>query len=147
MLDSPAAERARALGALTAPWPTSSAPVKSRASMALRLNWSELAVTADLLVQATSAGMLGGPPGEDVASIVPWDSLPPHTRAYDVVYNPPVTPFLRLARTRGLRAMDGVGMVVGQAARSFALWTGLEPPADVMRAAAEESLEKAASLR
>lgn len=147
MLESPAAERARELGALTAPWPMESTAVRSRASLALRLNWSELAVAADLIVQATSAGMIGGPPGEDVAGIVPWEGLQPHARAYEVVYNPPVTPFLRLARLRGLRAMDGVGMVVGQAARSFSLWTGLDAPVDAMRAAADESLEKAASVR
>lgn len=147
MLESQAGERARALGALTAPWPARSTPIVSKASLMLRLNWSENAVTADLIIQATSAGMLGGPPGEDVAGIVPWESLQPHARAYDVIYNPPVTPFLRLARMRGLRAMDGLGMVVGQAARSFALWTGLEAPAELMRAAAEESLEKATSVR
>ena len=106
-----------------------------------------LAVAADVIIQATSAGMLGGPPGEEVAGIVPWDSLSPRARAYDVIYNPPVTPFLRLARMRGLRAMDGLGMLVGQAARSFTLWTGLEAPVEIMRAAAEESLEKAASVR
>ena len=147
MLESAAGERARELGALTAPWPARSTPIASKASMMLRLNWSENAVTADLIVQATSAGMLGGPPGEDVTSIVPWDALQPHARAYDVVYNPPVTPFLRLARMRGMRAREGLGMVVGQAARSFTLWTGLEAPVDVMQAAAEESLEKATSVR
>ncbi|MCC6556182.1 MAG: shikimate dehydrogenase [Polyangiaceae bacterium] len=148
MLEAAAGERARALGALTAPWPKKAggAP-SSRSSMMLRLNWSETAAIADLVVQATSAGMLGGPPGEDAASIVPWDSLGSHARAFDVVYNPPVTPFLRLARMRGLRAMDGVSMLVGQAARSFTLWTGLEAPVDVMCAAAEESLERAASVR
>lgn len=147
MLESPVGELARELGALTAPWPTRSTPIVSKASLMLRLNWSETAVAADVIIQATSAGMLGGPPGEDVAAIVPWDSLSPHARAYDVIYNPPVTPFLRLARMRGLRAMDGLGMLVGQAARSFALWTGLDAPVDIMRAAAEESLEKAASVR
>jgi shikimate dehydrogenase len=147
MLDSPAGERARELGALTAPWPGRSTPIVRKSSLMLRLNWTETAVTADVIIQATSAGMLGGPPGEDVTGIVPWDALQPHARAYDVVYNPPVTPFLRLARVRGLRAMDGMGMLVRQAARSFALWTGLDAPADVMRSAAEESLEKAASVR
>jgi len=147
MFESPAGERARSLGAFTAPWPNRSTPVVSKASMMLRLNWSETAVSADVIIQATSAGMLGGPPGEDVTGIVPWDALQPHARAYDVVYNPPVTPFLRMARMRGLRAMDGVGMLVGQAARSFALWTGIAAPVDIMRAAADESLEKAASVR
>ncbi|AKT39803.1 shikimate dehydrogenase [Chondromyces crocatus] len=147
MLESASGERARALGALTAPWPGRSTPILSKASQMLRLNWSETAATADLIIQATSAGMLGGPPGDDVTGIVPWDMLAPHARAYDVVYNPPVTPFLRLSGMRGLRARDGLGMVVGQAARSFTLWTGMDAPVELMRSAAEESLEKAASVR
>ncbi|EYF05253.1 shikimate dehydrogenase [Chondromyces apiculatus] len=147
MLDSPSAERARALGALTAPWPVRSTPILSKASQMLKLNWSETAATADLILQATSAGMLGGPPGEDVTGIVPWDMLAPHARAYDVIYNPPVTPFLRMSGLRGLKARDGLGMVVGQAARSFTLWTGMEAPVELMRSAAEESLEKATSVR
>ncbi|AUX41399.1 shikimate dehydrogenase [Sorangium cellulosum] len=148
MLESPAGERASELGALTMPWPIpSDRAVSSKSSVALRLNWTEFAVAADLIIQATSAGMLGGPPGEEVTGIIPWDSLSPDVRLYDVVYNPPVTPFLRIARERGLRAKGGLGMLVGQAAQSFTLWTGLPAPVDVMRAAAEDSLRKATGNR
>lgn len=147
MLDSPAGQRAVELGAITSPWPIPSDQAVSKSSAALRLNWTELTVAADLIIQATSAGMLGGPPGEEVAGIIPWDSLSPNVCLYDVVYNPPVTPFLRVARERGLRAVDGLGMLVGQAAQSFTLWTGLPAPVDVMRAAAEDSLKKASAGR
>ncbi|KYF63935.1 shikimate dehydrogenase family protein [Sorangium cellulosum] len=148
MLESPAGQRASELGALTAPWPIpTERSISSKSSVALRLNWSEFAVAADLIIQATSAGMLGGPPGEEVTSIIPWDSLSRDVCLYDVVYNPPVTPFLRIARERGLRASDGLGMLVGQAAQSFTLWTGLPAPVDAMRAAAEDSLRKATGGR
>jgi shikimate dehydrogenase len=72
--------------------------------------------------------------------VVPWERLPPTALVYDVVYNPRVTPFLRAAKGRGLTAVDGLGMLVRQAALSIALWTGLTPPLDRMRAAAEEAL-------
>ncbi len=98
MFDAPGAERARALGALTAPWPTlDEERPTGKLSQALRIQWSELVAHADCVIQATSAGMLGADPGEDVVRVVPWDSLPAHAVAYDVVYNPRVTPFLQEA--------------------------------------------------
>jgi shikimate 5-dehydrogenase len=130
------------MGALTMPWPRIDEPATSgKLSQALRLQWSELAAGADLVIQATSAGMAGGDPGEDVSGIVPWARLPPHAIAYDVVYNPRTTPFLRAARERGLTAVDGLGMLVRQAGLSIQLWTGQAPPLERMRQAAEEALE------
>ena len=54
---------------------------------------------------------------------------------FDTVY-PVETPLLREARARGVRAAGGLGMLVHQGALSFSLWTGVEPPLEVMRAAA-----------
>ena len=48
----------------------------------------------------------------------------------------PTTPLLEAAAARGAAAVDGLGMLVHQAALAFQLWTGHEPPLDVMRAAA-----------
>ena len=142
MFDEPSEQRARALGALTAPWPRPDAAAPTgKLSQALRLQWSELVAHADCVIQASSAGMVGADPGEDVSSIVAWDRLPPHAVAYDVVYTPRVTPFLREARAHGLLGLDGLGMLVRQAALSIGLWTGLPPPVDRMRAAAEEALD------
>jgi shikimate dehydrogenase len=142
VLEAAAAQAARSMGALTMPWPRIDEPATSgKLSQALRLQWSELAAGADLVIQATSAGMAGGDPGEDVSGIVPWARLPPHAIAYDVVYNPRTTPFLRAARERGLTAVDGLGMLVRQAGLSIQLWTGQAPPLERMRQAAEEALE------
>ena len=142
MFDAPGAERARALGALTAPWPAvDEAAPTGKLSQALRLQWSELVAHADCVIQATSAGMLGGDPGDDVVRIVPWSGLPAHAVAYDVVYNPRLTPFLAEAQARGLTAVNGLGMLVRQAALAISLWTGQTPPLDPMREAAEAALD------
>jgi shikimate dehydrogenase len=92
------------------------------------------AIERDLrvVVQATSCGMLGGPPGEAVSRAVAWDALPREAVALDVVYSPPETPFVVAARARGLRAANGVGMLGRQGALAFELWLGITPPLDVM---------------
>jgi shikimate dehydrogenase len=95
---------------------------------------------ADLILQATSAGMTGADPGDEVAARVPWDALPPRAIAFDVVYRPRRTPFLDAARVRGLVAVDGLGMLVEQAALALRLWLGVDAPRDVMMRAAEEAL-------
>jgi shikimate dehydrogenase len=139
---SPTADRMRAMNALVFPWPDETEPPDSRASQILRLQWWELAQGASVIIQATSAGMLGGEPGEPVVDLVPWNELAGDTLAYDVVYTPRMTPFLRAAIGRGLRAEGGLGMLVRQAARSIVLWTGKEPELDVMRRAAEDALDR-----
>lgn len=60
--------------------------------------------------------------------------------AYDLVYNPIDTPFLQHARRHGARVVDGLGMLVGQAAASFQRWTGLTPDVAAMDAAARRAL-------
>jgi len=91
-------------------------------------------LAATLLVNATSVGM-----GTDE---LPLDAALLHDRLVvaDLVYHPLETALLRAARTRGATAVDGLGMLVHQAARSFRLWTGVDPPTDVMRAAAMAEL-------
>jgi shikimate dehydrogenase len=96
---------------------------------------SEAATAA--LVQATSAGMHGGAAGEPIASAVDWDALPDDAIAIDVVYSPPETPWLRAARTRGLRCDNGYGMLARQGALAFELWLGRTAPFAAMRAALE----------
>jgi shikimate dehydrogenase len=148
VFDAPTAKLARDLGALTAPWPRSDeAAPTGKLSQALRLQWGELIAGADCIIQATSAGMKGGDPGEDLTGIVPWEKLPDHALAYDLVYNPPETPFLKAARARGLDAVGGLGMLVRQAGLSITLWTGLAPPLERMRRAAEDALVSTVSRR
>jgi shikimate dehydrogenase len=94
----------------------------------------------DLVIQATSAGMVGADPGDELTERVPWDALSPKTVAFDVVYRPRVTPFLRVAREHGLVAEDGLGMLVEQAALALELWLGMPAPREEMRRAAEQAL-------
>lgn len=99
-----------------------------------------------VVVQATSAGMRGADPGDAVAGVVAWGSLPPDAVAIDVVYAPRDTPWLRAARARGLRADDGLGMLARQGALALGLWLAAAGEAsgasvtvalDAMRAALE----------
>ncbi|MEQ8746394.1 shikimate dehydrogenase [Pyruvatibacter sp.] len=85
---------------------------------------------ADLLVNTTSLGMTGEPPLEiDLAP------LPATAVVYDIVYVPLETPLLAQARARGLKTVDGLGMLLWQAAPGFARWFGGEVDADDVAAA------------
>jgi shikimate dehydrogenase len=85
-----------------------------------------------VVIQATSCGMHGGPPGEIVRDAIAWTTLPPKTLAIDVVYTPPETPFLLAARAASLPHDNGLGMLAAQGARAFELWLGLRPPLAAM---------------
>jgi shikimate dehydrogenase len=76
----------------------------------------------DVVVNATSASVHGELPP------VPATAFAPDGVAYDLAYGIGLTPFLRLAREAGVRGLaDGVGMLVEQAAESFAWWRGMRP--------------------
>ncbi|NKC30457.1 shikimate dehydrogenase [Roseomonas sp. BU-1] len=78
-----------------------------------------------LLVNGTSLGMEGEPPLEiDLAP------LPPTAVVADMVYVPLETPLLAQARARGLRAVDGLGMLLHQARPGFEQWFGVAPVVD-----------------
>jgi 3-dehydroquinate dehydratase / shikimate dehydrogenase len=61
---------------------------------------------------------------------------------YDLVYNPEVTRLLREASLAGCETIGGLDMLVAQAMEQFRWWTGLAPPAAVMRAAAKQRLSE-----
>jgi shikimate 5-dehydrogenase len=61
---------------------------------------------------------------------------------YDLVYNPEVTRLLRDASLAGCGTIGGLDMLVAQAMDQFRWWTGLAPPAAVMRAAAKQRLSE-----
>jgi shikimate dehydrogenase len=87
--------------------------------------WDELnglAASAGLLVNTTSLGMTGHPP-----LAVSLDRLPKSAVVADVVYAPLETPLLAAASARGLRTVDGLGMLLHQAVRGFELWFGVRP--------------------
>ena len=82
-------------------------------------------IDSDLLVNATSVGM-DGVSLPIPASVV----LPEKLLVADVIYQPFETPFLNLARNQGNHAVNGLGMLLYQAAEAFELWTGKEMPTD-----------------
>ncbi|MDR2005981.1 MAG: shikimate dehydrogenase [Acidaminococcales bacterium] len=83
----------------------------------------------DLLVNTTPVGMDGI---KDKSLPVYWTDVPLTTFAADTVYNPPLTAFLRQARLRGCRGMNGLAMLVEQGALSFELWLGETPHREIM---------------
>jgi shikimate dehydrogenase len=90
----------------------------------------------DLLVNASTAGMEGEPaPCEP-----PLSRLPGHAVVLDLVYHPPETPLLALARRLGMRTLHGTRVLLHQGAASFRAWTGREAPLGVMEAALRAAL-------
>jgi shikimate dehydrogenase len=87
---------------------------------------------ADILVNATALGMAGSLKVPDVLV----DNIQRDHIVYDVVYGQRPTMPLERARATGARAIDGLAMLVWQAALSFELWTGRAAPLEVMRSAA-----------
>jgi shikimate dehydrogenase len=75
----------------------------------------------DLVLNATSTSTHGEP------LVLPDHALRAGALAYDMAYGPGAAPFLSRARERGMRASDGLGMLVEQAAESYSLWRGKRP--------------------
>jgi shikimate dehydrogenase len=82
----------------------------------------EMLVDADMLVNTTSLGMHGQ--GELAADP---GMLPDHAIVTDIVYVPLKTPLLEAAERRALKTVDGLGMLLHQAAPGFAKWFGVMP--------------------
>jgi shikimate dehydrogenase len=103
---------------------------------------------ADLVVNATPVGMAGGgaqadDAPADAATPSGWLAAPNQLHqgqvAVDLVYYPRRTSWLVAAEAAGAGILDGLGMLVHQAAEQLRIWTGLEPPVDAMWQAAEQA--------
>jgi shikimate dehydrogenase len=98
---------------------------------------------ADVLVNCTSVGLEGGAIERSATEReglnqlgLTFDQVGNYSYVVDFVYRSDQTPLLAAAAAHGARTLDGLEILVAQGALSFALWTGLEPPLDVMRDAA-----------
>ena len=96
---------------------------------------------ADVIINATPVGMRSYASGH---SVVPREALKGRKVAYDLVYNPLETEFLKSARNEGCITIGGLEMLVAQAAAQFKLWTRFDAPAEIMRSAALEHLHNQA---
>lgn len=78
---------------------------------------------SDLIINATSASL-----NDELPPLAPTLIKPGHTLCYDMMYGKDTTAFNRWAQLlEAAGTLDGLGMLVGQAAESFYLWTGLRP--------------------
>lgn len=111
--------------------------LQTAASVAVPQTDYALPEETDLLVNATSIGQ------DDPEARLPLDfsTLGHNTLVADVIFEPPRTHLIRHAERRGCETIDGLEILVTQAAINFKLWTGMQPEAAVMYEAAEEFLE------
>ncbi|MDX8441812.1 shikimate dehydrogenase [Mesorhizobium australafricanum] len=82
----------------------------------------ELLADAGLLINTTSLGMHG-----DATLSADPAGLPDHAIVTDIVYVPLETPLLAAAKARGLKTVDGLGMLLHQAVPGFERWFGRKP--------------------
>jgi shikimate dehydrogenase len=121
-----AARRLEQAGQLAASFPNSHLPITHLDDLR--------PLTFDLLVNTTPLGMF---PNTATSPLPENLSLPSNAFVYDLVYNPRETELVRRARSQGLQAATGLGMLIEQAALAFQLWTGHNPPRGVLWAAVE----------
>lgn len=85
---------------------------------------------ADVLINSTPLGMEGM---KDRSIIDGIDLLDPNLVVSDLIYNPSETKLLKEARAKGCKSLNGLGMLLGQAAIAFELWTGQSMPVGHIR--------------
>ena len=86
--------------------------------------FEQLSGEFDLIINSTSASLSG-----QIPAISP-ELISPETAIYDMMYSAQATAFNRWAKEQGARlTIDGLGMLVGQAAESFAIWRAIKPGA------------------
>ncbi len=97
-----------------------------RVNISVFENVEEAVQGSALVINATPIGML-----DNAVPIAPA-LLPPHAVVFDLVYRPGTTPWVRHARSLGLRADDGLRMLIEQGAEAFRTWFNAEPSTDIM---------------
>ena len=120
------------------------APANSNAvSIADAVSLANAAAKSAIIINATSVGMTKSQevvPGNVLATPIPIDLIRADHIVMDLVYHPIETELLRLTRSRGALAIDGLGMLVHQAALQQQIWTGLMPNVSDMYQAALQAL-------
>ena len=90
----------------------------------------EIFQSSKLIINATSVGMF---PEVDDSITDLGESFKKGQIVFDLIYNPIKTKFLKLAQKQGAEILDGLSMLIYQAAKSFELWTGEEMPQEQVR--------------
>jgi shikimate dehydrogenase len=133
--DSSAAAKLRTLGALPTLWPSPTASPTSRFSQEMRLQFLELAASAQVIIQTVPVA----PSSKDarlLTRVVSWSQTRSDAIVCDLVYGGPPSPFLVEARRHGLTGIGGVEMLTTRGLRMLETWTGMRPPPEPIHAAA-----------
>ncbi len=100
---------------------------------------------ADVIINATPLGLKAQDP-----RVVPESWIPKAVRSkaffMDLIYNPALTPFLKTAKEKGHKTLNGLGMLLYQGARALEHWTGRKAPVGVMRQALLRAIKEKGSL-
>jgi len=120
--------------------------INSLISRSIRIGWGGLTEEnlrvelkdADILINATPIGMM---PNADETP-VKRDFLHQDMTVFDLIYHPLETRLLKEAKNVGAKTISGLDMLIHQGAASFKIWTGIDPPVNVMMRAAEEELKR-----
>lgn len=99
-------------------------------------NLKELIADSDILINCTTLGMHPNTEG----TVATAEDMHPDLTVFDIVYNPLETRLLKEAKKAGAKAVTGEMMLIYQGAEAFRIWTGMEPPIDVMKKAVLEGL-------
>jgi shikimate dehydrogenase len=107
------------------------------------LGWEEAGFAgacrgSDLIVNCTPLGTRGSE--VEGLSAIGADLMREGAFVYDLVYNPPETPFLKAGGEAGATPIGGLDMLIYQGVEAIELWTGREPPVNIMREAALQAL-------
>jgi shikimate dehydrogenase len=140
LLEAESAERLRSKGLLTMLWPEHDAAApQTHFSEVMRLQVSDLAASADLIIQATPIGVRDGSSSDEIVKAIPWKKLRSETVVCDLAARVAPTGVLNAASQRGLRTIAGLEVMVAQAVRTLEVWTGLRPPLAPLQIAAERA--------
>lgn len=99
---------------------------------------------AQIVVNATPVGMVSQ---VEMNLPIQQEWIRPDQLIADLVYRPLMTPFLQTAEEAGARILTGAGMLLHQGAEAYRIWTGVEPPVEVMREALLKELTGEESYR
>lgn len=100
-------------------------------------SWGSAVAGASLIIQATPIGMN---PGDK--PLLPSAAFRKGQMLFDLIYMYPETGIMQEAIAAGAKASNGLGMLLHQGARSFKIWTGIDPDITAMRTALEQSVYK-----
>jgi len=93
--------------------------------------------SADLIINATSLGLK---PDDPLPISLDWLKFSRPKRAYDMIYRPAETAFLRAAKAAGCQTANGLGMLLYQGAAALELWSLRPAPIEIMRAALRKNI-------